>query len=69
MKIEEGNELIIPIPLNPSDESYWFARWLNWYFIPWNPDDGTWIDMENHAFTTQDLLKEFRDANSSTVQS
>lgn len=36
-----------------------FARYLNYYFYPWNPDDGTWMDQNNCAFTTQELFDEF----------
>lgn len=36
-----------------------FGSWLNLYFRAWNPDDDTWLDSNNHAFTTEDLLIEF----------
>jgi len=36
-----------------------FATWLNLYFEPWNPDDGTWIDADNFAYTAADLFDEF----------
>ena len=37
----------------------WFGIWLNYYFYPWNPDDSTWIDLENRAFSTEELFKQF----------
>lgn len=38
---------------------YCFGRWLNDYFEPWNPDEGTWIDSEQKAFNTDELVEEF----------
>jgi hypothetical protein len=45
--------------LSTSDKLYYFARWLNDYFVPWSSDEGTWIDLGKYPYNTEELVEEF----------
>jgi hypothetical protein len=36
-----------------------FGEWLNMYFKVWSPNRSTWMDVEEYAYTTEELLDEF----------
>ena len=44
---------------DPDETALAFGCWLNLYFEPWAPNHSTWIDMDKHAYTTEELYNEF----------
>jgi len=44
---------------DPIEVAHGFGVWLNLYFEVWAANRSTWIDGENHAYTTEELLAEF----------
>jgi hypothetical protein len=44
---------------NPTEFALIFGSWLNLYFHPWSRKDSIWMDADNYAYTTEELLTEF----------
>lgn len=44
---------------NPMEVALGFGTWLNLYFNVWNQARDTWIDSNEQAFTTEELLLAF----------
>lgn len=60
--IKDNEEWFNNIDFNdPIEVAHGFGEWLNLYFEIWAANRSTWIDGENHAFTTEELLAEFVD--------
>lgn len=44
---------------DPIEVAHGFGEWLNLYFEVWSSNRSTWIDSNNCAFATEELLSEF----------